>query len=57
MVDCKNGESYDGQLVACDAFMNLKLGGDAPVHITSANGDTFSKCQEVFIRGINIKTI
>ena len=56
MVDCKNGESYDGQLLACDAFMNLKLGG-GPVHITSPNGEIFSKCEEVFIRGNNIKTI
>ena len=58
MVDCKNGESYDGKLMACDAFMNLKLGSaDAPVIITSANGDVFSRAQEVFIRGNNIKTI
>ena len=54
MVDCKNGESYDGTLQACDAFMNLKLGNG--VVITSANG-VFSKCEEVFIRGNNIKTI
>ena len=54
MVDCKNGESYDGKLVACDAFMNLKLGGG--VIITSASGQ-FNKCEEVFIRGNNIKTI
>ena len=54
MVDCKNGESYDGILMACDAFMNLKLGGG--VTITSVNG-VFSKCDEVFIRGNNIKTI
>ena len=54
MVDCKNGESYDGQLAACDAFMNLKLTGG--VTITSASG-TFSRCEEAFIRGNNIKTI
>ena len=54
MVDCKNGESYDGTLAACDAFMNLKLVGG--VTITSASG-VFSKCDEVFIRGNNIKTI
>lgn len=58
MVDCKNGESYDGKLMACDAFMNLKLGGEGnPVIITSASGETFSRCEEVFIRGNNIKTI
>ena len=54
MVDCKNGESYDGTLLACDPFMNLKLGNG--VVITSANG-AFSKCDELFIRGNNIKTI
>ena len=54
MVDCKNGESYDGKLQACDAFMNLKLGEG--VTITSVHG-VFSKCDEVFIRGNNIKTI
>ena len=54
MVDCKNGESYDGKLQACDAFMNLKLGEG--VTITSPQGE-FSRCEEVFIRGNNIKTI
>ena len=54
MVDCKNGESYDGKLLACDAFMNLKLGNG--VIVTSVNG-TFARCEEVFIRGNNIKTI
>ena len=54
MVDCKNGESYHGTLAACDAFMNLKL--ISGVTITSASG-VFSKCEEVFIRGNNIKTI
>ena len=53
MVDCKNGESYDGKLLACDTFMNLKL---AEVTITSAHG-VFSRCDELFIRGNNIKTI
>ena len=53
MVDCKNGESYDGKLQACDAFMNLKL---SEVTITSASG-VFSKCTELFIRGNNVKTI
>ena len=53
MVDCKNGESYDGTLQACDTFMNLKLSG---VTITSAHG-AFSKCEQLFIRGNNIKSI
>ena len=53
MVDCKNGESYDGKLEACDTFMNLKL---SEVTITSASG-IFSCCPELFIRGNNVKTI
>ena len=53
MVDTKNGESYDGLLGGCDNFMNLKL---LKVIITSANG-TFSKCDEVFVRGNSVKSI
>ena len=53
MVDTKNGESYDGNLDGIDTFMNLKL---SKVVITSGEG-TFSKCEEAFIRGNNIKSI
>ena len=53
MVDTKNGESYDGNLEGIDTFMNLKL---SKVVITSDQG-TFSKCDEAFIRGNNIKSI
>ena len=53
MVDTKNGESYDGILEGCDNYMNLRLSN---VVITSSDGK-FSKCQEVFIRGNNVKSI
>lgn len=53
MIECKNGESYDGVLQACDTFMNMKL---TEVTITSTQG-TFMKCSEVFIRGNNIRGI
>lgn len=53
MVDTKNGESYDGTLESIDSFMNVKL---SKVILTSAQG-SFSKCEEAFIRGNNIKSI
>ncbi len=53
MIDCKNSESYDGILQACDTFMNMRL---TDVTITSPDGK-FTHCGEVFIRGNNIKGI
>ena len=53
MVDCKNGDSFDGTLLACDTFMNMRLKN---VTITSADGK-FAKCEEVFVRGNNIRAI
>jgi len=40
MIDTKNGESYDGVLIACDTFMNMHI---KDVTITSKHG-TFTKC-------------
>ena len=53
MVDTKNGDSYEGTLIGCDLFMNLKL---SHVIITSQAGK-FARCEEVFIRGNNVKSI
>jgi U6 snRNA-associated Sm-like protein LSm4 len=53
MIDTRNGESYDGELIGCDNYMNLKLND---VTITSSDGKFF-KSKEVFIRGNNIKSI
>lgn len=53
LVECKSGDSFDGTLQACDTFMNLRL---TKVIITSAEGK-FSKSDEVFVRGNNIKAI
>ena len=54
MVDTKDGDSYDGELVGIDSFMNCRL---TKVLITHA-GDklSFSKADEtVFVRGNNVK--
>jgi U6 snRNA-associated Sm-like protein LSm4 len=53
MIDTKNGESYDGILMGCDNYMNIRM---KDVIITSADG-TFCKCPEIFIRGNNVKAI
>lgn len=53
MVDTKNGDSYDGVLVACDTFMNMHM---KDVIITSRDGK-FNQCKEVFVRGNNINSI
>eukprot|EP00923_Selenidium_pygospionis_P025720 GHVN01045473.1.p1 GENE.GHVN01045473.1~~GHVN01045473.1.p1 ORF type:complete len:136 (+),score=16.07 GHVN01045473.1:137-544(+) len=52
MVELKNGETYNGRLVACDGFMNLHM---AETTCTSRDGQRFWKIPECFIRGNNIK--
>lgn len=52
LVELKNGETYNGELVACDNWMNISLRG---VICTSRDGDRFWKLAEVTIRGNNIK--
>ena len=52
LVELKNGETYNGELVTCDNWMNIALRG---VICTSRDGDRFWKLPEVVIRGNNVK--
>ncbi|ORY75621.1 hypothetical protein BCR35DRAFT_280689 [Leucosporidium creatinivorum] len=54
LVELKNGETFNGHLVGCDNFMNLTL---KEVYQTSADGETFWKLAECYVRGNNIKYI
>ncbi|GJN91703.1 hypothetical protein Rhopal_004726-T1 [Rhodotorula paludigena] len=54
LVELKNGETFNGHLIACDNFMNLTL---KEVYQTSAEGDRFWKLPEAYVRGNNIKYI
>jgi len=52
LVELKNGETYNGHLVNCDAWMNIHL---RDVICTSRDGDKFWKIPEVYVRGSTIK--
>ncbi|ESN90736.1 hypothetical protein HELRODRAFT_166439 [Helobdella robusta] len=52
LVELKNGETYNGHLVCCDAWMNINL---REVICTSRDGDRFWKMPECYIRGSMIK--
>ncbi|CAD6911938.1 unnamed protein product, partial [Tilletia controversa] len=52
LVELKNGETFNGHLVACDNFMNLTL---REVYQTGATGEQFWKMPEIYIRGSTIK--
>jgi U6 snRNA-associated Sm-like protein LSm4 len=52
LVELKNGETYNGHLANCDAWMNIYL---TQVICTSRDGDRFWKMPECFIRGSTIK--
>ena len=52
LVELKNGETYNGQLVNVDNWMNLNL---KDVICTSKDGDRFWKMGECYIRGSAIK--
>ncbi|VDN20879.1 unnamed protein product [Gongylonema pulchrum] len=52
LVELKNGETYNGHLVSCDAWMNIHL---RDAICTSRDGDRFQKMQEVYVRGSTIK--
>ena len=54
LVELKSGETYNGVLHACDAFMNLCL---REVICTSRDGDRFHRVDEVFVRGGNVKYV
>eukprot|EP00052_Salpingoeca_macrocollata_P031525 m.322914 g.322914 ORF g.322914 m.322914 type:complete len:136 (+) comp27861_c0_seq1:61-468(+) len=52
LIELKNGETYNGQLVSCDSWMNINL---KDVTLTSRDGDRFWKIPECYIRGNTIK--
>uniref|UniRef100_A0A7E4WAH2 U6 snRNA-associated Sm-like protein LSm4 n=1 Tax=Panagrellus redivivus TaxID=6233 RepID=A0A7E4WAH2_PANRE len=52
LIELKNGDSYNGLLVACDSWMNVHL---KDTIFTSKDGDKFVKIGEIFIRGPTIK--
>lgn len=54
LVELKTGETYNGNLVAVDTWMNIHL---RDVICTSKDGDKFWRIQEVYIRGTTIKYI
>uniref|UniRef100_A0A7S4KQV1 U6 snRNA-associated Sm-like protein LSm4 n=1 Tax=Paramoeba aestuarina TaxID=180227 RepID=A0A7S4KQV1_9EUKA len=51
-VELKNGETFNGHLVSCDAWMNININ---QVICTSRNGDKFWEIPECYIRGNTIK--
>lgn len=52
LVELKNGETYNGHLVACDNWMNIHL---REVICTSRDGDRFWRIPEAYVRGSTIK--
>ncbi|UZJ56343.1 hypothetical protein CBS101457_005663 [Exobasidium rhododendri] len=52
LVELKNGETFNGHLDNCDAFMNLTL---TEVYQTSNTGEQFWKLPECYIRGSTVK--
>eukprot|EP00803_Ostreobium_quekettii_P007562 evm.model.scf_1127.4 EVM.evm.TU.scf_1127.4 scf_1127:34878-36528(-) len=54
LVELKNGETYNGHLVNCDAWMNIHL---REVICTSKDGDRFWRMPEAYVRGNTIKYV
>eukprot|EP00727_Mastigamoeba_balamuthi_P008614 m51a1_g4375 putative u6 snrna-associated sm-like protein lsm4 (241) ;mRNA; f:323469-324509 len=52
LVELKNGETYNGNLVNCDPYMNISL---RKVICTSRDGDKFWKLSHCLIRGNVVK--
>lgn len=52
LIELKNGETINGNLVNCDSWMNLTLNN---VIQSFNNGESFNKLGEVYIRGNHIK--
>lgn len=52
LVELKNGETYNGHMVQCDSWMNVRL---REVICTSKDGDRFWRIPETYIRGNTIK--
>lgn len=52
LVELKDGETLNGHLVSCDGWMNLIL---KEVIQTSADGETFWRLPEVYVRGNHVR--
>lgn len=52
LVELKNGETFNGHMVACDNFMNITI---KDVYQTSADGVKFWKMAEAYVRGNNVR--
>jgi U6 snRNA-associated Sm-like protein LSm4 len=52
LIELKNGDTYIGEMVGCDSWMNVHLKDSI---FTSKDGDKFVKIKEIFIRGPTIK--
>mmetsp|Transcript_19734 Transcript_19734/g.27742 ORF Transcript_19734/g.27742 Transcript_19734/m.27742 type:complete len:98 (-) Transcript_19734:16-309(-) len=52
LVELKSGDTYNGRLTNCDAWMNLNL---RDVICTSKDGTKFWKMPECYIRGSSVK--
>jgi hypothetical protein len=53
LVELKNGETYNGHMIACDNFMNVTL---RDVILTSPEGDKFYQMKEVYLKGNVVST-
>jgi len=53
-IELKNGETYNGNLVNIDGYMNLNL---KEVICTSRDGEKFWKMPNVYVRGLSIKYV
>ncbi|XP_055338039.1 U6 snRNA-associated Sm-like protein LSm4 [Paramacrobiotus metropolitanus] len=52
LVELKNGETYNGQLINVDNWMNINL---KDAICTSRDGERFWKMDECYVRGSSIK--
>lgn len=52
LIELKSGDTYNGRLLNCDAWMNINL---KDVICTSADGSKFWKMNECYIRGSSVK--
>jgi U6 snRNA-associated Sm-like protein LSm4 len=53
LVELKNGETYNGHMIACDNFMNITL---RDVILTAPDGDKFYQMKEVYLKGNVVST-
>lgn len=54
LVETKSGETFNGNLVKCDAWMNIHMN---KVIVTSAAGDAFYELPECYVKGAWIKYV